>query len=234
MTDDRLEDEALPANGGRAARLRQFLAAGILRSIDAAIGLLQSLRNRIEAPIDEEEDPRNGRKRLSAHGSDHALPPVAEPPKPRRLHRFLVLVLVLIVGSVSGMTFSYRLLSRSLNAKESIIEFLKDEIAQQEKGEARTLNEMAKHQKKIYENEKTISAYQEEIQDYKNQVEELSSQLSALKTPPAEPIIQNEHANRAGAARSKRPTPGKTGNCVMGTANATANMAQCLEDFNRK
>lgn len=226
-----MDEEAAPADGGRVERVRLFLATGILRAIDAAAAFLQRLRNRIEAPKSEETS-RNGRKKGPAHDDDLATLQVVAAREHRHLSRILVFLLALLIGGISGMTYSYTLLSRSINSKEAVIDYLRDEIAQLEKEGKRNVNEMAKYQKKINENDKEILGYQDEIEDYKKQAEELRSQLSAVKGDQRSTLAQDGRG--AMAATGKRPAREKTGTCVMGSTNTSANLTHCVEEFNRK
>ena len=226
-----MDEEASPADSSRTVRLRQFLAAGMLRAIDATGAFLQRARSRIEAP-DDEETARDDRKSPAARDREVATPQVVGTAAPGRLRRFLVVMLALLIGGISGMAYSYRLLSRSIDSRVAVADYLRDEITQLEKEGARNVNEMARYQKKIRDNDKEIAAYQQGMRDYEKQLDELRSELNTLKGVRTNPPAQDSHG--AAAAKNRRPTPEKTGTCTMGSANAAANLAHCVQEFNRK
>lgn len=223
------EEEEAPAEGGAASGALRFLVAGELRLIDAAIGFFQRLRNRIAPPL-EDEEPRRGARRGASHDADGAAADRA-PPKSRRMRNALLIVAALLASGIAGMDFSYRILARIIDSNDMVIDDLRDEIAKFQKQEVRNLNAAAKYRQQIEDGEAALAGQREEIADYRNQIADLRVQLSAL-TGAAKATA----AGRAYAAPVQRPTrraPDKTGSCVTGTQNAAANLARCVEQFNR-
>lgn len=213
--------EDAPTAGGEP-RHPGFFVSHALRAIDASLHGLQRLRNRIEPPVEEEPRRRGGQQ--TTHPEE--LPPVVgEPPAVRHsyVHAVLVFLLPLLLGAVAGTLFSYRGLARIVETQESMIDYLREQITQLEKEDARNSAAKIRYQKEVYEREKELRASREEIQDYKDRIGELEAQVAALKPPPA-------------VARGGRPAPAmqKSATCAMDAANPAANLAGCLERFNRK
>lgn len=222
--------QASPTEGDHAIHVGRFSLAPLLRLTDAVIASLQRLKHRIEVP-EEEEVAEGGRKRTVRES--HAEPAaVVAAPKASRLPRFAVALLVLFGVGGLGMAFSYKLLSQSLRTNEAVVEALRDEIARLEKDGTRLLNDKAKYQKQVYEREKEIRALEQEVEDYRGETEGLRSQVNAMKATRGGPLAQANPANVAVAGR--RPAPQKTGTCTTGGANAAANLARCVDEFNRK
>lgn len=205
-----------------------FLIAHGLRLLDRAIAWLQHWRARI-APPEEAEDPRHGRRRPAVH-ADETAAAAPVPTKPWRLRSFLLLVASLLLGGLAGMQFSYSALSRIIDSQDLLIEDLRDGIGRLQKQDARNLNTAARYQQKHDEDDMKLKEYRQQVADYEAQIEELQAQVRAASPPP--PVPATRQAVGA-ASRYRQPAPEKTGNCVMGTATAAADLARCVEQFNR-
>lgn len=229
---------------GWISRVDRALAAWLMAVIDALISPLQGLKNRIAPADEEEEDVRDRRHKPLAHARlDEELVTTA-PTKPRRLRSFLFIVLALVVGALSGMWFSYDQLSKTLSADNAIIGYMQDEIHQLEKSEKRNLNARAKLQEQVdaitaelKENRAEIRDYQDQIEAYKIQNDNLTRQLNAhndtsgrYSSSPLRRPVPDYAARRP----TTRQAPEKTGNCVTGGASTAADLARCVEEFNRK
>lgn len=216
-----MTDSTLPA--GPEGHPPGRLATVALRALDGILHGVQGLRNRIAPPM-EEEDRRGRAGRPPAHRQEEPPAVVAPPAHSGHLHAVLVFVLAMAIGGVGGMLFSYKGLSRIVATQELMIDDLRDQIAQLEKEEARSLSTRLRYQKEANELEKELRATREEIQEYKEHIEEMEARLAALK-PPERPAV-----SRGGFAR---PAPQKTGTCAMDSANPAA-LADCIERYNRK
>ena len=221
-------------------RADRLLALLVLTPLDGAIGFLQRSRNRIAPPATAAEDSRDNRRRTPVAEKPAAAP--ATTPTPHRLRSFLFLLLALVIGALAGMTFSYRLLTKALDADSVLIDYQQDEIRQLGKEEKLNLNARAKLQEqvdaKLRENRDyrtAIDDYQNQIESYKNQVASLNRQLSAQgeavyssqpRAPKRSMSYSSKHTPQARA-------PAKTGICVMNPGDTPADLARCVQDFNR-
>lgn len=212
------------------------VSATELRLIDAAIGFFQRLRNRVAPPVDAEAADHGGRRRSPAHGAaaGDAAPAAVAAPVPGRLRSFLLHVAFLLVGTIAGMTFSYRILSQVIDANDIIVDYLRDQIAQMTKEEARNLNARAKLQLQVAENNKEIREFRVVIDEYKDLVEDLRQQLSELKAVRAGTPARTIAPYATSPAKSKPSGQTKLGTCVMGSGSTAASLANCVDEFNRK
>lgn len=205
------------AGVSRWQRLKRFVIARYLRVIDALSGVLKRLRKRAGKPVEEDgqreerEETRSSRKPAKAPHADQAA--TAQPPPPPRspVRSFFIYLLVLIIGIIAGMTFSFALLSNMVINQAQKIGDQRDEISQLEKQYSKALESQAK---------------------YRNRLSDVESQLNQRtqrggKEAPAEP------ANPPATAKEKSPNSAKTGNCNLESGNAEE-LARCIDDFNRK
>ncbi len=221
------EDEPdAPEGSGLASRLRLAVKAWKLRRIDAAVGFFQRWRERVEPAAEDDRHGRDDRRRTTRR-SDGSLSLGSEAPaQPRRRHGILIVVALLLASGIAGMTFSYRLLSKAIESDDLIIDDLRDQVAQMEKAESRSVNIRAKDQQQLAESDKATHDCQATIQGYEDQVADLRKQVSDLTPQP------RQAAGRSAAA-PRREASQKTGNCVMGTANAVTDLTRCVDNFNR-
>lgn len=223
----RESDEDAPEDYTEKAAGPGFLVAHELRLLDGTIAFLQHWRNRI-APPEEEDDHRHGSRRATFH--DEPAAAAAAPAKPRRLRSFLLVVAALLSGGLAGMEFSYSALSRIIDTQDMLIEDLRDGIGRLQKQDARNINAAARYQQKLEEEDMKLKEYRQQVADYEAQIEELRAQVRAASPPPRVPATRQAVGS---ASRYQRPAPEKTGKCVMGTANAAADLTRCVEQFNR-
>lgn len=232
-TDDRRpedEDAEAPEHPGLMQRLGHAATARELRLIDGAIGLFQRWRKHLEPPV-EADDWRGGRR--AAHAAEPGPAVAADVGKRHRLRGFLIVVALLLAAGVGGMLFSYALLSRALGSDDLIIDDLRDQLAQMEKAEARNLSIQAREQNQVAEDRKTIREQQAKLQDYEEQLAQLRQQVATLTAPPP---AQQDTVVTAGSRQvraARRTAPQKTGNCVAAGGNAAADLARCVENFNK-
>lgn len=206
------------------------LARAALRTIDAGQRGLQRLRERIEVPAeDAEASAEHGRRKASAVAAAPAAEP-SPPPRKTLLHRFLIVVMCLLIGGVAGMLISYRGFSRQADAQKKQIDYLQDEIAQSRKAEARDLGAKLKLQKELTEYRHYLGEADQELKDYKQQIAELKARLAPPRSaaPPASP------GGSGTAPTTARPRAAqKTGTCVTSAENPTGNVLDCVTKFNR-
>ena len=223
--------------GSLFQRPKHLLQAGVVKALDTCSGLLQRLRKRAAEP-GAEEAPADGRS--SAREESHAKAKVREdrgkeapakevPPKeaavPRphnAVHSILLYLLVLIVGSVAGMIFSFLLFSTMVSNQAKKIEDQRDEISQLEKQHSRLLESEANYRQ---ENNETRQRLRE--------LETLETERMAAKA--AQEVAANQAAaNASAAARGKPPVARKAGNCTVDVGKIDQNLNRCIEEFNRK
>ncbi|MFA6311581.1 MAG: hypothetical protein WCV99_15865 [Sterolibacterium sp.] len=212
--------ESVPEAGtSRWQRLKGFFVSRYLRIIDGLSAGLKRLRSRAGKPKEEDSEreerseSRAPPKKAKTPHADEA--PAAAPPAPRSVVRsFFIYLLVLILGIIAGMIFSFALLSNMVINQAQKIGDQRDEISQLEKQYSRALESEAKYRKRLGE---------------------IESQLN-LATQKAGKETTGESGNSPGAAPAakERPaTPNKTGDCTLESGNAE-NLARCLDEFNRK
>jgi len=247
----REEEEAPPPEPGLGDRVRgwlsqvgQVLASLLIGIVDAVISPLQRLRSRIAPPVEEEEDPRGrGRQAPTRARAAAEVPAVPAAAKPNHFRNFLFMVLALTIGGLFGMTFSYLLLSKTLGDDAAIIDYMQDEIRNLEKAEKRNLNARAKLQeqtdesvREAKESRAQIRDYQDQVEAYKGQIDNLNRQLNALNDAGRRYSSSQPGRSSFGATpgRPASPAAEKTGNCVTGGGHTAADLARCVDDFNRK
>ena len=208
-------------------RPKHFLQAGLVRSIDACSGLLQRLRKRTQesadgdAPADERHAERESRQEKSPPREEHPKEPVpkeaaVKPPR-SRLHNAIIYLLVLVVGALAGMVFSFTLMSTMVVNQAQRIENQQDEISQLEKQNTKILESEARYRK---EN----SEYRLRLDEFEKIAEEAAKSQALLEAAASAP------ANPTG----KPPQAKKTGKCNVDAGNIGGNLNRCLDDFNRK
>lgn len=205
------------ATGSRWHRLKQFFVTRYVRVIDATSGLLKRLRNRVKASPDAEDGQEDERDEARASRKKPAPPHAAETvevqPAPRsHVRSFFIYLLVFIIGSIAGMTFSSALVSKMLINQAQKIEDQREEIGQLEKQYSRVLESEAKYRKKLSE----VEAQAEQ------------AARNAAKEPVVPPSV-----NPATPAPGKQLVNKKTGNCPLESGNP-AELAKCIEDYNRR
>jgi hypothetical protein len=228
------EDEAPVDDDSRTAKWRQLLLSAGLRVIDSISGFLSRLRNRIEAAPGDGNSAGDGGRKAHPDSSDVAAPQVVAAPKRSRLIRFFIFTLVLMTGTIGGAAISYRLLSKAINSSDVTIENLRDELAEMKKQGSLNLKQITEGQQMIRDYDKSATGYLKELEDSKAQVAELRSQLDAVKNARRDSASQSSRSSPVATATAKRAASQKTGTCTMDSAKDAANLAHCIEEFNRK
>ncbi len=228
-TDERPEeDSGTTEHPGLMERLGHAVTEREVHLLDRTIGLFQRWRNRLEPPA-EEDDRRGGRRGAQAEAAPAAAPPA---PARGRLRGFLIVVALLLAAGFAGMSFSYALLRKTLESDGVIIDDLRDQLSQMEKDDARKLSIQARDQNQLAEQRKTIREHEAKLQEYEDQLAQLRQQVAALTAPPPRPDAAATAGSRQARA-ALRAAPQKTGNCVATGSTAAADLARCVENFNR-
>jgi hypothetical protein len=225
MSNRAVDQDEAPKRPGK-------LAAAALRAIDACLGALQRLRKRFTVPAEDEDSSGQGGKRSQSAADQPPVVVAGAPGQKTLLHRALIVLLCLLLGGVGGALFSYRGLAKMLATRGAAIEQLQEEIDLSKKEEARSLNLTARYQKENSEYRQQSREAQREVENYKSRIEELGKELTAMKRVEA-PAPRGARVAPA-AAPAKPSAPQKSGNCVVGTANPSGNLTDCIEKFNRQ
>jgi hypothetical protein len=233
-SENRSEDEAPVDGGGRLAKWRELVLSKEVGVIDSISAWLSRLRNRLGAAPNDEDSSGDGRGKPQAHAGDAVAAEVLAPPKPRRLAQFFIFLMFLVIGTIAGAAFSYRLLAKAINTKDVTIENLRDELAETKKQESLNLKQIDQSQQMIRDYDKSAAGYLKELEDSRAQVEELRSQLNAVKNVRREAASQPVRSSPRPTAAAGRAAPQKAGTCTMDSAKDAANLARCIEEFNRK
>ena len=234
-SEKELEEEVVVEGQNWKARLRQSSLSAGLRLIDAISGVLSRLRERLAAASGDADASGDDRRRPQARTDDGASEPVAHS-RPGRLVYFLSLVMILLIGAMVGATFSYRLLSKSIDTTGVSNERLREDFAQLKKQESRTLKQFAETKQTLNTYKEDALEYAKEIEGLKTEAEELHRQLSVYTGIRREPASQPGQSGRsAGAgAAAKRPMTDKVEDCTMDSANVAADLERCMNQARRK
>lgn len=233
MTDDVPDQETAPQGPGKLARAALRAIDAGLAAIETGAGVLQRLRNRIKPTEAEGEDKTaEGKRRRS--GDDEAAPigaPVAAPSRKTLLHRFLIVVMCLLIGGITGMLISHRSFSRQLDAQERRLEFMQDDLKGARKDEMRIVGEKHKLQNEVAEHQNALREARQEIEERLFQIAELNARLSVARNAvrPADRVRPTP-----GPVAGQSRTPPKAGTCVTGTANPAGDLLDCIGKFNRQ
>jgi len=228
--------KGLAAGVGRILRRpKHALLSGEVKVIDAFSGALKRLRKRA-AEFDSEIPPaagQDGEREAREEGHARSKPQeergkakempeeaVVEAHPHSTFHVILLYVLVLIIGCVVGMIFSFLLLSTMVTNQAKKIDDQRDEISQLERQHTHLLESEAR--------------CRDENKQYRQRIGEFEAEQAAREAKEA--AAQEAAAMLAGAARGKAAAsaPQKTGNCKLGAGNVDNNLNRCIEEFNRK
>lgn len=222
-TDPRLEEETeSPDDIGAMQRLKAAITAHKLGMIDGAIAFFKQWRAEV-APPEEEEDWRGGRKRSGA--GTETLGNLTPAPRGGGFRRFLIVVALLLAMGIGAMWFSYSLLSHTLDSDQIVIDDLREQLALMEKADKKNVSIQAKDQQQLAEYKKTIREYEAKLDEYEDQIAQLRQKVAP------------QPARRAPAAivpyRAPSAAPPKSGKCTATGGTAAADVARCIEEFNR-
>lgn len=221
MHDETLSHAEHPHHGG-------MMAGAALRAIDAGLRALQRLRNRIEVPVEEDEDARHGRSRragtlAAAIALELPVSPGAPPARSLR-RRALTVLLCLLLGAGVGILLAYRGAAELLAARETMIEYQQEQIERGTRQEAVDLDIRSRQQNEIAVYRQRLRETQQEVDEQQSRIAQLDSELQAMKRV-AQPAPRS-----AGGARA---VPQKIGNCVTGPTSTPAQLRECIDKFNR-
>lgn len=220
----------LEACGKPFAYLKGLLQPGVGRIFDAGRGLLQRLRNRGTPPAEERgadkrqdeksREPRATRKKEEPPASVEQ-PQTVAPRSPVR--SVFLYLLVLILGTIAGMTFSFALLSKIITNQAEKIGDQRDEIAKIETEHSNTLLSEAKYRLESMESKKRLSEVESQLRT--------ALQNAKGITPPPPPETRT---NPTAPATVKPPGSAKPGDCVLDSGKVGDNLARCINNFNRR
>ncbi len=208
--------------------LKRFLRTGALWITNTSRSILKRLGSRAETPHEEDrEEDRHGDNSSETRVARKktAPPPVPEAIKavgPRSpVRSFFVYLLVLIIGGIAGMTFSFALLSKMITNQAEKIGDQRDEIAQMENQLSRVQQAEAK--------------YRLENMEYQKKLSEVENQLnSTIQKPVGNTPPTTSGGNPTAPAAVKPPVSRKTGDCTLESGKIGDNLSRCIDEFNRK
>jgi hypothetical protein len=206
------EPEQQEAAGPGAAARRAALGV-----VDALLAFFQRQHDRLAGP--ESHDDRRGRA-----AERHEPEAVAVPARPSLLRKLTIGLLLLLAGLGAGSYLAYRTLSLQLDRHDRVVEGLQGEIEALRKEDVRNVKLLDKFQRENAEYRHEAREAQREAANANRRAEELESQIEAMKAAEARRSVGSARL------RAPQPSPQKTGNCTAGTA---AEMAACIEKFNR-
>lgn len=209
--------------------LKRFLRTGALWITNASRSILKRLRSRAETPHEEDrEEDRHGDNSSETRVARKktAPPPVPEAIKaiePRSpVRSFFVYLLVLIIGGIAGMTFSFALLSKMITNQAEKIGDQRDEIAQMENQLSRVQQAEAKSRLENME-------YQKKLSEVENQLNSAIQKPGGNTPPPT-----TSGGNPTAPAAVRPPVSRKTGDCTLESGKIGDNLTRCIDEFNRK
>lgn len=217
------------AISSRLQRTRNFFAAGLVRMRDAGSGLLKRLKKRSvdaaegDAETDERHAERPARKEKKPVRDERVrteTPQEATPQAPRSgLHNLIINLLVLVIGAIAGMTFSFTLLSSMLFNQANRINDQREDIGQLEKQVSRIMESEARYRKENNELQKRLS-----------EMEATAAAQNAAKEAP----LAESAASSAPHSTGKQAQAKKSGDCKLDAGNLGSNLNRCIDEFNRK
>ena len=231
MTDEVPDQETEEDRPGKLARVAVRVIDAGVAAIEAGSGALKRLRHRIEPSVAEEAGDEAGGKRNRSGNDQPDTVEVPEPAGKTLLHRFLVIVMCLLIGGVSGMLVSYRGFSRQLDSQSKHIDYMQDELKQSKADEARNLGEKLQLQRGIRGYEEALREARRESEEYKARIAELDARLPAARSA-VRPADRSRSTPRP--VTTQPDAPPKTGTCVAGSTNPAGDLLDCIGKFNRQ
>jgi len=205
------------------SHLKKTLRIGVLWIINAGKAVTQRFGKRAAPPDEKDgaEERRSDKETRVAKKKPEPPPVDGATVAPRsRLRSFLLTLLVLILGGIAGMTFSFALLSKMIANQAERIGAQRDEMAEMENQLVRLQESEAK--------------YRRENMEHQKKQKNAENQLHPTPQNPgnAPPVVPPAPA--AAAAASKPPLPAKSGNCTLESSKIGDNLTRCIDEFNRK
>lgn len=210
-------------------------AKATLRVVDAVIAFFQRQHDRLAGP--ESRDDRRGHAPAKHEPEAEAIPA-----RPSLLRRLAIGLILLLIGLGTGGFLAYRTLSLQLAEHDSVVERMQAEVDAVRKEDARNQKLLDKFQRENAEYRREAREAQHQTEAAERRAAELEAQIEEMKSAETKRIEDAKRAEEAAQAarrtaelakarpaRQQRP-PQKTGNCAAGTA---AEMAECIEKFNR-
>lgn len=233
MSDDAADQETARPDPGRLSRAAlRALDAG-LAAMEGGVAAIRRLRNRVEpAKSEEGADTPEGKRRPEIKDQAAAADAeVAAPGRKTLLHRFLVVVMCLLIGGAIGALTSHHIFSRQLDAQEKRLEFMQDSLDETHKHEMQILAEKRQLYKELAEHKKALNEANAEIEEHVNRIDELNKGLSESRGVTRS--MDRGRTTQAAAAAQPRRAP-KAGTCVTGATDPAGDLLDCIGKFNRR
>jgi len=248
MEGDSTPEGEQPAAGGKSSF--RFKLPGAVQLIDALLGILQRLRNRLGASGEAIELPEEGNKKPRAErtAKDAPLELPKEPAQPATPVRiFFIFIMALILGGLGGMAFSYTLFATTIETQSEKLSELHDDIAIMERDNERIQQscadariDLTETQKKLVETQRDLSLVTSFSKNKCGETGFEQSMRSASKAAAASASRASQRSSGNGAslaasAGAAKPATAKQapGSCDIGSGSPSENLSRCLSDFNR-
>jgi TolA-binding protein len=205
--------------------------AGELHVVDKVLALFQRWHDHLAPP---EEDDRHGRRpgrQPAPEAHEEAPAPSAAAAPHHRLRTFLLIVGLMAASAAIAGFLAYRVFARMMESDSVLIDDLRDQIVQLEKADRQNVSRQAKDQQQLAELRKTLREKEVQIQENEDEISALKEKVAALAAAakPA-PTITSSRVTRAPVVT---PQSARGGNCVASGPNAAADLARCVQNFNR-
>ena len=249
-------EESLGAHALRVLRTRVCRAvANLLRPV---IGALQVMLQRVDPePEPEERSERRSERRGSSAGRGRDSEPDAEPeaPESHRLRRFLLYLLIFVLGGLGGGALAYPMFERMLEKRTAEAQRLESTMSKQTKSAdtskkrleeaqaklAELEKKPAEAEVKLAETEKKLAQEQAKRSELETQLKTLQSNHSKALTDQQKKLaeavklldsIRGIDTAARPAAAPLAPRPQKTGDCTVGSSSVSS-LKDCVDNFNR-
>ncbi len=220
------------------SRLNRPITVSRLAIIEALIGILQRMKDRLSssAETDEKDDKRKGHAEVEAAT-------VEEAPKKAPARIVFVFVLALLIGGFAGMVFSFTLFAKMIvnqaeriDAQRDNISILEKENARAQEAEANYRNDLTETQKKLDETERNLNL----------SIAAARNKFNARRSGPSVSMDRTEAKGTAfpeylgnssalpGAMAKQQGAAQKSRTCEVEVGNTDKDMARCLDELKRK
>lgn len=226
---------AASAHGKRAL----FATATV--TLDRGIACLQGLRKRAAGEAERDapsEHRRPGNRAMAQLRMDEPVAAAATAPKPRRrLRRVLVYLSVMLAGGMFGTALAFNLLTQLLSQQTLELQRKELKLAGYSKSVAELQRRLAQQQTQRAEVEARLA---KSLAQNATTLEQMRAQHAAAEARLAQALAARASIATSpkdavgGIARSARGGWTGSGNCIVGSGDARAVLANCIAAMNRK
>lgn len=219
-------DEA-EARPGWRARLKSAVSLRIAQRLDRVIAAMQGLRTKV-APSGEGDDETG-----SAIEVEPATVPVSA-----RIGRpflvFLIAVMMLLIGAISGAMFSFSLFAQRIESQSDFIANQADEVFESNKDARHAERALEQTRSELKEVKQALEASQAELQQTKVRLSEVEGRAVLYGNKRDDTKGDDGQASAARAlttlqtATTQRQGHVAEGSCELGSGTASRDLSRCL------